>query len=92
MTGVWGGFSVETADSFSDLSRGPGPEDAQTVEECQLNFHDLHALHTARFVFRNTGLEHTDMWKIMILIMIYGENKSKVVWWYIVEYGGVFLN
>lgn len=82
MTGVWGGFSVETEDSSSDLSRGPGPEDAQTVEVCWLNFHDLHALHTARFVFRNIELERTDMWKIMILIMFYGGNKSKVIWSY----------
>lgn len=56
MTGVWGGFGVKTEDSSSDLSRGPGPEDAQAVEECGLDFHDLHALHTARFVFHNIVL------------------------------------
>ena len=62
MTGVCGGgFSEETDDSSSDLSEKPGPEDAQTVEECRLNFHDLHALHTARFVFRNIGLERRAM-------------------------------
>lgn len=76
MTGVWEGFS----DSSSDLSKEP--EDAQTVEECRFNFHDLHNLHTARFVFRNIGLKRTDRWNVMILIMICEENKSKGMWWY----------
>lgn len=78
MTGVWGGFSVETEDKSSDPSRGLEPEDAQTEEECRLNILDLH---TARLVFRKIWLERTYMWKIIILILIYGENKSKVLWW-----------
>lgn len=78
MTGVCGGFSLETEDNASDLSRGPGPEEAQTVEECKFNFHDLHALQTARFVFRNSGLERKDMWKIMILIMTFGKIRAKI--------------
>lgn len=66
MTGVWGGFSVQTEGSCSDLSQGPGPEDAPTEERCRLNSHDLQALHTARLIFRNTGLERTAIWQIMI--------------------------
>lgn len=78
MTGVWGGLSGEAEDSSSD-SQEPGPGDALTVDVCRLNFHVLHALHTARLVFRSNGWERSNMWEIMIHILICVDNKSKVI-------------